>query len=143
MPIKHNLTKYDLLKDRIHKTTAKEETDYTEEDKILRNIAVIVAAFSSNHSWKTYAEMTENISPNFNCPEVKGEYFEASAQKWKGITAQDISEVAKRGIQGLKFERWLYYTVENPDRESYKRAWSTFNEFIDKDVSLEEPSGIK
>lgn len=142
MPLKHNLTKYDRLRERMHKTITKEETAYTGEDRLMQDMATLIVAFSSSKSWKTHREMVESTTPNFALPEIKEEYTSACAQKWKGITSFDISEVMRNSISQFKVEHWLYYNVPREKHESYKAAWSSLNELIGRDDDVEEMNDV-
>jgi hypothetical protein len=137
MPIKHNLSKYDKVRDYIHKVSQRDESSYTKDDLLLRNIAILIATFSSGNSWKTHKEIS-TVTPNFDSSDLKEEFSSAKTQRWRNITAFDISEVAQKGIQGCKFERWLYYNVEVDSRDTYKKAWSSFNEMLENDGVIAE-----
>ena len=123
MPIKHNLTKYDLIKDRIHRAAMKPDAEMSREDIETRDIAIIIASFASNHAWRTYKFMADGTS-NLNQQEVKSEYHEARGGRWKSITTSDISEVAQNGKINSVFSNWLFFNVEPQFHDAYKRAWS-------------------
>lgn len=142
MPLKHNLTKYDRLRERVHKTTMKDETAYTAEDRMLQDIATLIAAFASSKSWKTHREMVESTAPNFALAEIKDEYANAFALKWKTITSFDISEVMQKNISDFKVEHWLYYNVPKERHCAYKAAWCGLNELIGKDDDVEEMNDV-
>lgn len=142
MPLKHNLTKYDKLKERMHRTLTKDERTYTGEDRLMRDMATIVASFASSKSWKTHRELAESRSPNFAMADIKEEYAEAYSQKWRTVSPFDISEVMQNSISEFKFEHWLYYNVPSDRHDSYKEAWSNLNELIDEDDGIEEMNDI-
>ncbi len=140
MPIKHNLTRYDVLSGQMQKVACKDEHVYTAEDRMLRDMATIIAAFSSGSSWRTHRELTTGGCADFSSPEVKEEYAVAKVQKWKGVSPFDISELAQKGVSQFKFERWLYYNVDGARHESYKKAWAKINEMVGRDIGMEELS---
>ncbi|MEM3841320.1 MAG: hypothetical protein QXN59_01330 [Candidatus Micrarchaeaceae archaeon] len=123
MPIKHNLTKYDIIKDRIHHVAMKPESEMTKEDIETRNMAIIIASFASNHAWRTYKFLNDGAS-NLNQQEVKSEYIEARSGRWKSITTSDISEVAQNSKINAAFSNWLFFNVEQQFHDAYKKAWS-------------------
>ncbi len=137
MPIKHNLTRYDVLKDQVRRLPSSGETSYTEADRLLKDIAVIVASFSSGQSWRTHRELVLAV-PNFSSSEVREEYLEAKSQKWKNISSFDIGEVAQKSVSQFKFGRWLYYNVERGEQDRLKRAWCRLNEITSRDEDIEE-----
>lgn len=142
MPLKHNLTKYDKLRERVHKTSAKNACDYTEEDRKVYDMAVLVAAFSSSKSWNTHREIAESRSPNFAQESTHEEYAIASSEKWKTVSSFDISEVMQKNISDFKFEHWLYYNVPGKLHDEYKSAWLELNDLIGKDDGIEEMNDI-
>ncbi len=122
MPIKHNLTKYDLIKDRIHKVAFKPDAEMSAEDIETRNIAIIIASFASNHAWRTYKFLSDG-SFNLNQQEVREEYRDAKNGRWKSITTSDISEVAQNTKINSAFSNWLFFNVEPQFHDAYKKAW--------------------
>ncbi len=138
MPLKHNLTKYDRLREEIRVLSMKDSAEYDSQDRLIHNIAVLIASFSSARSWKTCRELENNGSAQFNTPEIHREYLEAKERKWKEIAVSDITEVSQRGLQESKFERWLYYNVEGSQHGEYKRAWAEFDRMIEYGEEFEE-----
>ncbi len=137
MPIKHNLSKYDRLRDHIHRISQKDAGSFSKEELLFKQIATLVAVFSSGNSWKTHKEFV-SVSPDFNSAELRDEFLNAQELKWKNVNAFDISEVAQKDIQGCKFERWMYYNVDGNMHPEYKRAWSSFKQILDNDGMLAE-----
>ncbi len=138
MPIKHNLTKYDILQDKVHKLSQKDESMYTDEDIVLKNMSVLIASFSSGFSWKTHKALSDN-QYEFNSEDIRAEFNQSRSTKWKSITAADVYEVSQKSIPKSKFASWLYYTVDMREHDKYKAAWDKFNEYI---IS-EENDGIE
>ncbi|MCL5430610.1 MAG: hypothetical protein M1504_04025 [Candidatus Marsarchaeota archaeon] len=144
MPIKYNLTKYDMLMGKVKKiaTAKKEQKAMTPEELMNMYKAIIVASFASGHSWKTYKILTSQPQPTaMNNPDVKNEHVEARNTKWKQISPFDIGEIAKLSVQDSTFSEWLFYNVEQEHHDGYKKAWMSlnveFNEACD-DVEREE-----
>ncbi len=138
MPIKHNLTKYDVLKDCMHKVAQKAEREYSSDDRKLKTMAVVVASFASGHSWRTHQEIVNNGSANFNKPEIKEEFKKAEQMKWKNVTAFDIREVIEKNISHSKFMSWLYYNVDKIRHEEFKGAWTDLYRRIELEEGIEE-----
>ena len=136
MPIKYNITKYDVLVGEIHRLVQKYNThhtyradakpdgdpiEFTEEELQLKAIAVIVASFSSGHSWQTHKCMQSE--GQLYKPEVKEEYIQAEQSRWKSINLNDVEELAGTPISDQAFYRWLFYNVEKGKQKLYKEAW--------------------
>lgn len=144
MPIKNHITKYDILVNKIHKVAQRynarhpndsnqnfenSESDLTEEEIKIKTMAVIIASFSSNHSWQTHKCMqTEELMDK---PEVKNEFIQAEESRWKNISLGDIEELASSSIPEHIFYRWLLYNVDNDKRELYKSAWNELESEFD------------
>ena len=136
MPIKYNITKYDVLVGEIHKLVQKcnthrayradaksegEQTELTEGELQLKAIAVIVASFSSGHSWQTHKCMQSE--GQLDKPEVKEEYELAEQSRWKSVNLNDVEELASAPISDQAFYRWLFYNVDKGKQKLYKDAW--------------------
>ncbi len=135
MPIKYNLTKYDMLAERIHELSQKKDAPFSKDEETLKAEATLIASFASSHSWQTHKTMAEGNPNNFNSSEVKGEYATASATKWKHVRNMDIQEVSCTNIRDSLFYAWLSANADRMNRELYKRAWlklkQEFNEECD------------
>ncbi len=148
MPIKYNLTKYDILANRIHKLSLKGlrngtsadpvETEDVGEDEQLKTIAIILASFTSSHSWQTY-RCIEQQADGFNSEIVKSEYLEAVKERWKHVTSSDVSELANLKVSDSDFHRWLFFNVGNNDQEKYKEAWSELKETLSEPCDDTQP----
>ncbi|MCL4389189.1 MAG: hypothetical protein M1528_03085 [Candidatus Marsarchaeota archaeon] len=138
MPLKHNITKYDVLATRIRKLSLKNgTTSHTPEEKEALITAVLIASFASGPSWQTHNALKDNISA-LNSAGVKEEYRQAAASKWKSISAADISEVLNKGISDGAFSTWMYFNVEQENHTAYRDAWTALNKaFLDSCDNIE------
>ncbi len=124
MPLKHNITKYDVLATRIRKIALKNGAAIlSEEEKRAVLMAVLVASFSSGQSWRTHNLITGNPT-DLNNGEVKEEYHQAAASRWKTISASDISEVLNKGISDGAFHSWLFFNVDHQQQALYNEVWN-------------------
>lgn len=124
MPIKFNLTKFDILAGRIKKaSTKKDQKEMSKEEMCAMRQAVIVASFASGHSWQTYKALTAPNGIQLNSPLVKQEHTEARNNKWKLVTPFNVVEVANMRIQDSTFAQWLFFNTDKCDQEEYKSAW--------------------
>ncbi|MEM0154854.1 MAG: hypothetical protein QW814_03425 [Methanothrix sp.] len=136
MPIKYNITKYDVLVGEIHRLAQKYNTHHTygtnvkpdgepieltEREFQLKAIAVIIASFSSGHSWQTHKCIESEAS--LDKPEVKDEYLQAEQSRWKSVNLNDVEELAVSPISDQEFYRWLFYNVDKKKQKLYKEAW--------------------
>ncbi|HUC38592.1 MAG TPA: hypothetical protein VL944_00490 [Candidatus Acidoferrum sp.] len=146
MPLKHNVTKYDVLATRIHKLALKNSTgDLTKDEKRAMVMAVLIASFSSSLSWKTHNILADGQT-NLNNEEVKREYKQALASRWKLTTAADISEVLNKGISSAAFSAWLFFNVDQSQHSLYKDVWSSLgDEFMQAcdDIEVMDERALK
>ncbi len=122
MPIKYNLTKYDMLSTKVKKVSTKKE-GFSKEDSNTVIKAILIASFASGHSWQTYKLLT-NGGGMLNQSDVKKEYSEAKATKWKMINPFDIVEVSKTNPSDSAFSQWLFFNVDKGEHEDYVQAWA-------------------
>ncbi len=129
MPIKYNLTTHDILAGNIHKLAINGSalSALAERDAMLRAKAVIIASFSSAHSWKTYKAVTSGMVL-LNTPEIRVEYQDAKSFKWKSVRNIDIQEVSSMDLKDGHFSSWLFSNVEKVDHSLYKSAWGSLKE---------------
>lgn len=129
MPIKYNLTKYDLLAEKIHDLTQKKNPTYSKDEDELRAKATLIASFSSSHSWQTYKLIAEG-NPNaiLSSSEVRNEHTLAKNEKWKHVRNMDIQQVACTNINGMFFIWLSSINVDKATRDSYKYAWTKLKE---------------
>lgn len=135
MPTKHNLNKYDRLRDSIRKVAQKDESLYSKDDLLIKNMATLIAVFSPSYSWKTHRELSSE-APRFDLPEIKSEFLEAQKTKWKSINSYDILDVSKKNMHPSRFDRWLYYNVDSNMRMQYRKAWDYLQALMDKDDEI-------
>ncbi|MGI0134442.1 MAG: hypothetical protein ACREBW_05745 [Candidatus Micrarchaeaceae archaeon] len=146
MPIKYNLTKHDILADKIRKLAQRTNTIKTEqkisanlsdEDRTLHATAVLIASFSKSHSWKT-----ANCLPNggvmgldpSELAEIAAEHDAARDSKWKNVRNTDIQEVAEMNIRDSAFYGWLNYAVSDKSAyDTYKSAWRSLNKEFEEE----------
>jgi len=124
MPIKYNLTKYDMLAEKYHELSQKKDT-FTPPEELIRAQAVLIAAFSSSHSWQTNKMITESDvrSLSNSTDIVIAEHILAKTTKWKQVKNMDIQEIARTNISGM-FPVWLNsIKVDQNTRMMYRQAW--------------------
>jgi hypothetical protein len=139
MPIKYNLTKYDMLSTRIKKVPPKKPlNEMSKEERATVIKAVLIACFASGHSWQTFKILKSNTSGAMNTPEIKKEFSEALAGKWKLITSFDIEEVSTANISDSAFSDWLYSNVDKDYHDDYKSAWAELKSEFEEDCDVIE-----
>ena len=122
MPFKHNLTKFNIFSDNVHKIAKKSKI--TENERRIMTMAIIIASFSSAHSWKTSKSIVADRMIDIKDISIKQEYENAKTIKWKKISSSDIKEIANQGIRDSMFSRWMLSYVNKEEHENYKQAWS-------------------
>ncbi len=131
MPLKYNLTKYDTLNSEVHRLSSKPTDAHTkglsEEDNVLIFKAVLIASFSSGHSWQTHKCLVSDTQ-QLKSSEVKEEFKLALNGKWKDITPFDIKEVAGMRLSDTIFSEWLFFNVDKSQFNFCKRAWAELKE---------------
>jgi hypothetical protein len=129
MPIKYNLTTHDILAGSIHKLAINGSAlnGLAGQDAMIRAKAIIIASFSSAHSWKTYKAVTGG-QVLLNTPDIKGEYVDAKNFKWKSVRNIDIQEVSSMDLREGHFSSWLFSNVEKPEHQLYKSAWGSLKQ---------------
>jgi hypothetical protein len=143
MPIKYNLTKYDMLAEKIHDLASKKDT-FSKDEEALRAEATLIASFASSHSWQTYKLMTEgNANAILSSPEIKSEHLLARNDKWKHIKNMDIQQVACTNINGMFFIWLTSINVDKNSRDAYRYAWAKlksdlFEEECDGGISMQK-----
>ena len=137
MPIKYNLTKYYILSTRIKKVSLKKAAIvFTADDRTTMIKAILIASFASGHSWQTFRSLTQGL-PMRN-PEIKKEFADAVASKWKSITPFDIVEVSTTNVSDSVFSEWLFFNVEKDFHQEYKDAWSNLKNEFEEDCDVIE-----
>ncbi len=139
MPIKYNLTKYDMLFSKIKRILSKKgPKEMTKEEKNTMFEAVLVAAFSSSHSWQTYKAIESGIPGVFRAPEIRKEYEEAFLMQWKRISPFDINEVASVNMGDNAFSEWMFFNVPKDSQTDVSGAWRSLQKEFNKDCDTTE-----
>ncbi len=140
MPIKYNLTKYDMLSTRIKKAAAakKSTPQLAREDQGVMLKAIIIASFASGHSWQTYRALTSKEPVAFSNSEIRKEFAEAVTSKWRLINPFDIVEVSTTNISDSAFSQWLFFNVDKSYHDEYKKAWKELQRDFDEDCDSVE-----
>jgi hypothetical protein len=137
MPIKYNLTNYDVLAGKIKKVALKgamhanggappkQPEVESADDAMLKNMAVLIAAFSSGHSWQTHKSIVDREA--LNKPEIKSEFGDALSSRWKDVSQGDIFELATKKVSDTSFFQWLFFNVDRDKHEDYKLAWQNLS----------------
>ncbi|MDE1870706.1 MAG: hypothetical protein KGI06_00515 [Candidatus Micrarchaeota archaeon] len=124
MPIKYNLTKYDILAEKIHELSQKRDTPFSKDEELLRAKAILIASFDSAHSYQTNKIITSgNVIELLNSDYIKMEHADARSTKWRNVKNTDIEEVAHTNINGT-FPLWLRSICADRETcEGYRYAW--------------------
>lgn len=140
MPIKYNLTKYDMLTTKIKKAAAAKKSvqQLVEEDQNVMLKAVLIASFASGHSWQTYRALTAKGSANLNNPDIRKEAQDAVLSKWRLINPFDIVEVSTTNISDTAFSQWLFFNIDRNNHDDYKKAWKELQADFDEDCDSVE-----
>ncbi len=151
MPIKYNLTNYDVLAGKIKKVALKgvvhanggssQNGDGTEEEKLLKNMAVLIAAFSSGHSWQTHKSIVNREA--LNKPAIKDEFAEATGGRWKDVSQGDIFELATKKVSDSSFHQWLFFNVDRGRHDDYKLAWQALNKELAESCDQIVENGVQ
>ncbi len=124
MPIKYNLTKYDILAEQYHELSQKKYNPLTQDEETSKAEATLIASFSSSHSWQTHKIMEGRNISMFNTPDVHNEYMLAKSEKWKHVRNMDVQEIACMNIRDNMFFIWLSTVTQKRDeRDRCKAAW--------------------
>jgi len=141
MPIKYNLTKFDILAIEFHDLLQKRTTPFSKTEEISKAAATIVASFASTHSWQTSSAIKERNSNKLNSPVVKNEFVLASRDGWKRVKNIDIQEVSCSRISDSIFYAWRSFNIPKDYHEIYAFGWQmlkkVFNEECDEISSIQ------
>lgn len=134
MPIKYNLTKYDILAEKFHELIQKNNSLWSKDEEMCYAEATLIASFASPHSWQTHKTIMEGNIVALNSPEIKNEYLRARANGWKLVKNTDIQEVARMNIRDNIFYYWLSIIGEERNRkETYKKTWNMLKQHINEE----------
>ncbi len=123
MPVKRSITWADVQVGEIKKTALKKEEEFSEEDLINRRMAILLASFSSCHSWQTHRCVTDGNN-GFTAPEIKQEYAQVATSGWKQVSVSDICEIARLQVPDKAFSEWLFFNVDKKEHRDYRAVWS-------------------
>jgi hypothetical protein len=134
MPNRTILNKYGLFVSQIHKVLKKKWAG--DEDLRVINMARLIAALSSNHSWRTYRYLHDNDS--FDKDAIRVEMSAAYREGWRDINENDIKEVLTAPIDEHAFSMVLTCWPEKDERHEFKELFKELQkEFIDGIEPLE------
>ena len=139
MPTKYTMTWSDRLAYTIHKASSKKEDQFTDDERQAKVAAVLIASFSSCHSWRTHKCITEGMlmAPS---AEIKEEFDMAHSERWRNVGAADIREVATAGITDSMFSRWMFCNVEKERHAQYRDAWNGLKQGLANYTEEETPA---
>lgn len=89
----------------------------TEKEIEVMKKAALIAALSSNHSWKTYKYL--NNYSELDKDGLSAEFEAALRDGWKKITENDVEEVINGEFNPYALSMWFYNAVEEKDRAHY------------------------
>lgn len=133
MPIKYNLTKYDMLAESFHELSQKREAPFSNDEETLKAAAIIVASFCSPHSWQTNKAIAAGDPQLLYSPEIKNEYLMAVKENWKKVRNMDVQEVSCANIRDNLFYIWLSINVEKPKRNVFVAGWEKLKQEFDEE----------
>lgn len=84
--------------------------------------AALVAALSSNHSWKTYKYLSNYCELDKEA--LANEFSYALREGWKRVTENDVEEVINNNFNPYVLSMWFYYAVDQRDREEYNAIYN-------------------
>lgn len=146
MPIKYNLTKNDILASKFHQLSQKniaELSDHPSQEDLLQAQAILIASFSSSHSWQTFKCITEMNMERLRSNDIKSEYQSAKTERWKHVTTRDIEEVAKMNITPSLFSIWLSFNTERERKQTYRSAWDLLVGEFQKECDMKVESTVR
>ena len=89
----------------------------------MKKKAVMIAALSSNHSWKTHKYLC-GISEGMDKGALAGEAAYAFKEGWKNINEADIEEVVNGSFSQHALSMWMYYVVDESFRDEYQNVYN-------------------
>lgn len=115
MPNRTILNKYGLFVSQVHKLLRKRAI--TSDDSKVLNKARLIAALSSNHSWRTYRYLHKGDA--FDRDAIVNEMRSAFSDGWKEIGENDVKEVITSDIDRRKFSSILLYSLDKERIREY------------------------
>ncbi len=116
MPSRTSLNRYGLFVSQVHKLT--KDREMCKCDSEIRRKAALIAAMSSNHSWRTFEYLSEGR--NLDRGAIAEETRLALDKGWMNVTERDVEEVMTLDVDEYAFSMWLFYAVSKDDRHKYK-----------------------
>lgn len=83
--------------------------------------AAVIAALSSNHSWKTYKYM-HNYA-DLDKQALSEEFQYALKEGWKRITENDVEEVINGDFNPYSLNMWFYHAMGDSSRDEYGKIY--------------------
>ena len=128
MPNRTILNKYGLFVSQVRKLLKKREI--TRDDAEVINRARLVAALSSNHSWRIYRYIHKGDA--FDRDAIVSEIRSAFNDGWKEIGENDVKEVITSDIDRSKFSSILLYSLDKERIKEYGELLPRLKaEFVD------------
>ena len=89
----------------------------TPQEQEIKKKASIVAALSSNHSWRTYKYLHNYCDIDRDA--IVGETAIAFKDGWKNITESDVEEVVNSSQTPHMFAMWMFYALDEKQRSEF------------------------
>lgn len=111
MPNRTTLNKFELFITEVRRVAKKR--DLSREETTIKRKAMLVAALSSNHSWRTYKYFYsgEMFDPEIMLNEARNAFIEG----WKNISENDVAEIVNMNLDHHKLALWLHFIMNNND----------------------------
>lgn len=104
----------------------------TEKEIEVVKKAALIAALSSNHSWKTHKYLSE--LSEMDKEGVSNEFQEALKDGWKKITESDVDEVIHNSYKQHLVDMWFYYAVEDSHRNEYTNRFNGMKKELERSL---------
>jgi hypothetical protein len=146
MPVKRSITWADVQVGEIKRLNGKREDQYDANERLTRDMAILIASFASCHSWKTHRRIKDRANGEevnvFSTPDVREEHAEVLKNGWKQISVSDVGELARMQIPDNTFSEWLYFNVDKTEHKRYRQAWCALKgrlaDYLDEGVKGKE-----
>ena len=96
--------------------------DLTDKEKETVRKASLIAALSSNHSWKTYKYLNNYCEMDKDA--LVEEFGYAEKEGWKRITENDVEEVINSERNPYALSMWFYNAIGDKERGNYNNTYS-------------------
>lgn len=98
------------------------KTDLNQQEAEIKRKAAVIAALSSNHSWKT-SKYLQGLS------DVDRESFSEEANRavksgWRNINESDVDEVVNGNIKPHLFSMWMFYALDEKQRNEFGQMFN-------------------